>query len=220
MLYRSIMRDKETIMKKPDTFLFKNISLYFLKGPKRMKERQRQRNGGGRHRLAENCYIDLFLTHVFRAPLSTSASSMRGFQQGSAVGHCPPHTHTHWVVPRAASVLTWLWLQLADHNWHDSVTACGYLCIYNTHSSCDSHDLFPLVNPCKLYSCLHSWNILSQKSLIDSSVKSQYVIWIWNEWFQQFFFEKYCHKSLSYIQKTKEKKCFFPKWGISVQQKW
>ena len=57
----------------------------------------------------------------------------------------------------------WPWL---------TVTAHEYLCIYNfitpKHSGCD---LLPLVNPCKLSSFLHSWNILSQKSLIDRSVK-------------------------------------------------
>ena len=58
------------------------------------------------------------------------------------------------------------------------MTDYEYLCIYNfitpTCSSCDSRDLLPLVNPHKLSSCLHSWNILFQRSLIDSSIKSQY----------------------------------------------
>ena len=62
--------------------------------------------------------------------------------------------------------------------WSDSVTARGYLCIYNfitpMCSGLDYLDLLPLVKPLKPSSCIHCWNIFSEKSLIDSSVKSQY----------------------------------------------
>ena len=42
------------------------------------------------------------------------------------------------------------------------------------HSIRYSRDLLPPVNPNELSFCLHSWNILSQKSLIDDYVKGQY----------------------------------------------
>ena len=58
----------------------------------------------------------------------------------------------------------------------------GYLCIYDfttpMRSSWYSCALVPFINPCELSSCLHNWNILSQKSLIDSSVKGQYTTWL------------------------------------------
>ena len=55
-----------------------------------------------------------------------------------------------------------------------------YMYIYSFYfitpygSGCDLHDLLPLVNPRELFSYVHSWNILSQISGIDESVKSQY----------------------------------------------
>ena len=139
--------------------------------------RQRQRDRRRGHRIAEDYYIDLFLTYV-AIPYSRPyvfASLTSGSQPGSAVGNWPLDE------TQRTSDLTWLCLQMADRDslwltiWH------RYPSIYNfitpTRSSglwftWSAHTHASLAFRQSL--CLHSWNILSQWSLIDNSVKCQY----------------------------------------------
>ena len=117
----------------------------------------RQGDGGRWHKLAEDCYIDHYLLNrvdsIFRALLSTSA-----FRLGA---HGPPPR----VAPNAASTLTWLWLQLADCD-------CAYITPILPSSSGFTWFAYPhILHVFRLSLCLYSWYILSQKYLIDSSVK-------------------------------------------------
>ena len=89
----------------------------------------------------------------------------------------PPGTTTilrrRW---RPAQLLSWLgcnsnWLTVTP--WL-TVSTCVYIISLHLRilPFCDSRDLLPLVNPRGLFSCLHSWNILSQKSMINSSLNA------------------------------------------------
>ena len=127
--------------------------------------RERQRRGDDGRRLAENCYIDLFLTDVVLSYSETYvlASLTRDSQPRSVVGCIPLHPPPR-VAPNAAD-RDYPWLCVIDRL---SVGTRVYILPVR-----DSRDLLPLVNTRELSSCLHSWNILSQKSLIDGSVIHQ-----------------------------------------------
>ena len=71
----------------------------------RVKDRQRQGDGD---RLVEDSYVDLFLTPAV-IPYSGPQLAHLLLGQGSAA------PLPEWR-PNVASVLTWLWHQLADHD--------------------------------------------------------------------------------------------------------
>ena len=102
----------------------------------------------------------------------TLAFLTRVSQPGSTLGCCPHHATGG-----------------AQHDWPSTlwltITACGYLCIYNfpmpmrpscqpTWPASSCQPTWAAFTHALLSSCLHSWNVLFQQSLIDGSVKGQY----------------------------------------------
>ena len=151
------------------------LSSLLLETPQNSEcERPRQRQGdeGRWHRLSEECYIDLFLTHVVipYSGLYVFASLTRGSQLGAT---CPtPNTH-RLLAGRAPNLLT---ARLTGRLW---LTVILWVPVYiffitPSRSGCDSLALHPHVNPRDLSSCLRSWNILSQKFMINGSFKGQH----------------------------------------------
>ena len=128
----------------------------------RMKERQEDR--GRRHRLAEDCYINPFLTHVVITSLFVWREVLNRSLPALPVLTCAGRP-----LSKLFDYPNLFWLT-------DRLT--GLSCIYNFITPARSSsswfiDLLPLVNPRKLSSCLHCWNVLPRKSLIDDSVKGQ-----------------------------------------------
>ena len=60
-----------------------------------------------------------------------------------------------WMMPNVASALTWLRLQLADHDCYFPWVPVYINFITPTNSCCDSRDLLLLNNLVELSSCLH-----------------------------------------------------------------
>ena len=162
------------------TLSLKNIylSLYFMKGLKLaagMWEKDRDR-------VMKDTDIDWWRTAIltFSWPMLwfhihglTSLLPWREvFNPGLWWATFPNGWPPGWLLPLFGGSSNWLTVTLK------LTVFCGYLCIYYfitpMSSGCDSRDLLPLVNPCELSPSLHSWNIQSQKSLIDGSVKCQY----------------------------------------------
>ena len=106
-----------------------------------VRERDRDRDEGCKHRLAEDCYINLLLTHVenfvFRA------LCLCFFTEMFSTGFCrmPPGPCSFWIFAVHCLNLFWLWL---------TVGTCVAMPSGRT-SGCQTTQLF---------SCLHSWNIL------------------------------------------------------------
>ena len=160
-----------------NTFFKIYVSLYYPSKRSKLfvsvRDRQRQGDEGQEHKLAEDCYIYLFLIHfviLYSGPYDFASLTMFStvFLLG---GHLTSAYYGHSLAVTLRESMTLLLTV-----WH------GYPCIYNfitlTCSDCDSPDLILLVNPHELSACLHGWNILFQKSLLDGSVKGQHPTWI------------------------------------------
>ena len=104
-----------------------------------MSESQRQRKGdeGCGHRLAEDYYIDLFLTHIvipYSGPY-VFVSLTRGSQPGSTVDHCPLYSAQGFCPVFVVAPAGWQWLETMLL----TVDTCVYII-----SNCPC---VPIVNP-------------------------------------------------------------------------
>ena len=132
----------------------------FWKGPKLiedMRERQRRGDEGRGNRLAEDCHRDLFLNErcdsIFKVffPYFINERRFTGILPGehfvsAPICHSSAVTGRLGVTDRDTCVCI--------NSWRLSVLA-----------ACDSRNLLQLMNARELFSRLHSWNILSEKSL-------------------------------------------------------
>ena len=102
-------------------------------------DRQKQGDKGCRHRLAEDCSIDLFLTHIvilYSGPYDP-ASLMEGFQPGFTRAVCTPwvlgshslYLLTDWLM----WVPVYIWFHNAYTFWLSAYMTCFWL---STHVSC------------------------------------------------------------------------------------